>query len=112
MFVNYFFVDGSKIIKCRADDSNQAFFLDMGAKLTEEAANDLASFSKSMAPVVSGDSGSGEYGSIEWHTNKIMEMATKEEVTEYTNNIPCADYDKRGGIEIVKEKAIKALSDD
>ena len=115
MFINFYFIEGSKVIKCRADDEHKDFFLDMGAKLTEEAANDHVTFNEFMKPadpIPSGDSGSGEYGSIEWHTNKINEMDTKDAVTDYTDNIECRDYDKRGGLDIVKEKAIKALSND
>jgi hypothetical protein len=116
MFVNFYIPNGSTVIKCRADDSNKEYFLDLGAKMSEEAANDYVSFTDGMKapmPIVrSGDDGSGEYGSNEFHVNKILEMDTKEEVTEYTNNINCPDYDKRGGLDVVKEKAIKALTDD
>lgn len=115
MFINFYFVDDNKVIKCRADDSSKDFFLDMGAKLTEEAANDYVQFNEFMKPVEpapSGDNGSGEYGSIEWHISKINGMEEKQQVTDYTDNIKCGDYDKRGGLDIVKEKAIKALSDD
>lgn len=115
MFINFYFIDGSRVIKCRADDENKDFFLDMGAKLSEEAANDHVKFNEFMKPaepIPSGDEGSGEYGSITWHINKIKEMDSKEAVTEYTDSINCRDYDKRGGLDIVKEKAIKALSDD
>ncbi len=115
MFVNYYFPHGSEVIKCRADDSHKDFFLDLGAKMTEEAALDYVQFSQFMSKSdvkPSGDTGSGEYGSTEWHTNKIREMDTKEAVTEYTDSINCSDYDKRGGLDIVKDKAIKALSND
>ncbi len=117
-FINYYLINGSTVIKCRADDEHKDFFLDMGAKLTEEAANDYATFNEFMTvkdkldSIPCGDSGSGEYGSNEWHTNQINGFDTKDEVTAYTDNIDCRDYDKRGGLDIVKEKAIKALSND
>jgi hypothetical protein len=115
MFINFYFIDGDKVIKCRAGDENKDFFLDMGAKLSEEQAKDHVRFNEFMKdpqPLPSGNSGSGEYGSNEWHTNQINGFDTKEEVTAYTDNIDCRDYDKRGGLDIVKDKAIKALSND
>jgi hypothetical protein len=102
-FITYYFKSESGVIRCCAEDFDKDFFLAMGAKLTP------AEFEQT---IPSGDSGSGEYGSKEWHTNKILEMEYKQEVVNYTDSIKCADYDKRGGIEIVKEKAIQALSDD
>jgi len=116
MFINFYIPNGSTVIKCRADDSHKEYFLDLGAKLSEEAANDYVTFNEFMTnkqeSIPSGDGGSGVYGSNEFHINKIIEMDTKEEITEYTDNINCPDYDKRGGVDIVKDKAIKALSDD
>lgn len=116
MFINFYIPNGSDVIKCRADDSHTEYFLALGAKMSEEAAKDKAALNQFIegqpAPVESGDDGSGIPYSNEWHINMIKGMGSKEEIVNYTDGIDCPDYDKRGGLDIVKEKAIQALSND
>jgi hypothetical protein len=55
-----------------------------------------------------GDKGSGVPGSSEWHERAILGMSSKDEIKDYCNdlNVP---VDFRGGIDIVKSKAIEAI---
>jgi hypothetical protein len=103
-FISYYFKSNDGIVRGCGDEEDKEFFLGMGAKLTPSEFT--------TKPIPSGDSGSGEPFSNEWHINKILEMDTKEDVVRYTDSINCPDYDKRGGLDIVKEKAMQVLSND
>lgn len=106
-FITYFIPHENRVFRCCADESEKEYFLALGAKLTrEEAESDI-----NVECIPSGDSGSGEFGSNEWHESCLLEMTAKGDILSYMSKLGIDDYDKRGGVEIVKEKAIKAIYD-
>lgn len=55
-----------------------------------------------------GDKGSGIPGSDEWHESAILGMDSKDEIKDYCKEAG-VQVDFRGGIDIVKSKAIEAI---
>jgi len=75
--------------------------IDMAASLGWELVKD----SKPM----DGDKGHGKPGTMRWHEVQINAMNDKSEVAQYVKSVTSQDIDKRGGLDIVKEKATQAL---
>ncbi len=101
-YITFFVSTDSGVIRICSEESNADFLAEsLGAVRTEAEAT---------KPInKSGDSGTGEYGSPEWHESAINEMTDKDDVVDYMVNIDVTDYDKRGGVEVVKQKAIEAV---
>ena len=101
-YVTFFVNTGSEIVRICSDESNAGFLVDkLGAVRTEIEAGEIVN--------KSGDSGTGEYGSPEWHESVISEMTDKDDVVNYMVGVGITDYDKRGGVDVVKQKAIEAV---
>jgi hypothetical protein len=58
--------------------------------------------------VENGDMGAGKPGTMEWHKVQIAQMEDKESVVDYVGQAGHT-IDKRGSLDTVKEKALKAL---
>tara|TARA_R110002096_G_scaffold315227_2_gene509441 strand:+ start:3877 stop:4203 length:327 start_codon:yes stop_codon:yes gene_type:complete len=103
-YVTFFVNTGSEVIRICSEESNADFIVSaLNAFRTEVEAAEIKPINKS------GDSGTGEYGSPEWHESAISEMTDKDDVVNYMVGVGINDYDKRGGVDVVKQKAIEAV---
>jgi len=110
MYIAYFIPHGNTVIRVCSDDSNDDYFKSLGAyKTEEEALNELQTDSIPDLPIPDPKQGFGEYGSTQWHINKILDCDDKKQLIDYTRGIGSDNYDKRGGLDVVKAKAIDAL---